>query len=373
MKTANLTTSPFPIVGLGASAGGLEAFKNFFSAMPNSSGMSFVLIQHLDPTHESLMKDLLSRYTKMNVIQAEDKMEVKENHIYLIPPNREMTIHKRKLHLTAPKERRGLRTPIDLFFRSLAEDQQKLAICIILSGTGSDGTLGLKTIKDAGGLVIVQEPTTAQYDGMPASAIATGVVDFTLSVEKMPELLIKYVQHSYVKGSLQETQIEESLQDDFSRVLAIIYAQTNRNFQYYKRNTIIRRIKRRMGLRQIDALPDYVHYLQDNPGEVKALFKDMLIGVTVFFRESESWQVLETQIINKLLEEIPSGNPVRVWVPGCATGEEAYSIAILLFERMKAADKKNDIQIFATDIDEDALEIARTGRYPESIAADVSA
>ncbi len=367
-----MTMSPFPIVGIGASAGGLDAFKQIFPAMPDSPGMAFVFIQHLDPTHESLMVDLLRRHTEMNIIQVEDKMDVKENHIYLIPPNREMSIYNRVLHLSLSKERRGLRTPIDVFFRTLAEDQHERAIGIILSGTGSDGTLGFKAIKDAGGLVMVQDPTTAQYDAMPASAIASGVVDFILPVEEMPDLLVKYVQHSYVKGSLKEQPIEEQQSDELSDVLAILYAQTRRSFQYYKNNTITRRIKRRMGLRQIERMQDYVRYLQDNSHEVQALFKDLLIGVTGFFREPDSWRELEQQVIKPLVAEMNPEKPLRVWVPGCSTGEETYSIGMLLFEHLASTQHRPNIQIFATDIDKDALEIARMGRYPESIAADMS-
>jgi len=365
-------TQHIPVVGIGASAGGLDAFKTLFEAMPADTGMAFVLIQHLDPTHESLMVDLLSRHTTMNVVQVEDRMQVIENHVYMIPPNRDLAIHNGELYLTAPAQRRGMRMPIDFFFRSLAEDQRERAICIILSGTGSDGTLGLKAIKSYGGMVMAQSPKTAQYDGMPVSAISTGTVDYVLPVKEMPEALSKYIQHSYVRGRFGMDGSSQEGGQDMNSVLAIMHAQLGYNFHHYKKNTMIRRIQRRMGLKQLEKMGDYVDFLRNNPSETKELFKDMLIGVTGFFRESESWQELDEKVIGPLVQSKKGDMPLRVWIPGCATGEEAYTLAILFLENFQKQNMNPEFQIFATDIDNDALERARVGRYPVSIASEIS-
>ena len=361
------------VVGVGASAGGLDAFKNLFESMPAETGMAFVLIQHLDPTHESLMVDLLSRYTKMKVVQVEDRMQIQANHVYMIPPARDLAIHKGKLHLTEPAQRRGLRMPIDFFFRSVAEEQRERAICIILSGTGSDGTLGLKAIKSYGGMVMAQTPTTAQYDGMPVSAITTGAVDYVLPVEEMPDAILKYIQHSYVRGHFGADQHDDADNQDLNNVLSIIHAQLGHNFHHYKKNTLTRRIQRRMGLKRLEKMSEYVVYLRGNPDETNELFKDMLIGVTGFFRDSDSWKLLQSKVINNLVANKENDiSLLRVWVPGCSSGEEAYTLAVMFMETFKKASKPANFQIFATDIDTTALEFARNGRYPESIASDIS-
>lgn len=362
----------FPIVGIGASAGGLEAFKRFFAAMPGDSGMAFVLIQHLDPHHESLMADLLGRCTPMKVVQVEDRMPVEPNQVYMIPPNKSLAIQKGVLQLTDPIMRRGMRMPIDFFFRSLADDQRERAICIVLSGTGTDGTLGLQAIKGHGGMAMVQASETAQYDGMPRSAISTGLVDYVLNVAQMPEVLMKYVRHAYINAGVQCQDLTEKSADHLQTVLGLLRARTRHDFRGYKKGTLMRRIERRMGLNQIDELSEYVPLLQQHHGELRQLFKDLLIGVTGFFREPEAFQVLETQVVPGLVQDKTSETSLRVWVPGCATGEEPYSIAMLLIEHMQAAQKGGSIQIFASDIDEEALETARAGSYPESIGGDVS-
>jgi PAS domain S-box-containing protein len=362
----------FPIVGMGASAGGLEAFKRFLGAMPGDSGMAFVLIQHLDPHHESLMVDLLDRCTAMKVVQVEDRMPVEPNQVYMIPPNKYLAIEKGVLQLTDPIKRRGMRMPIDFLFRSLAEDQQERAICIVLSGTGTDGTLGLQAIKGHGGMTMVQTPETAQYDGMPRSAISTGLVDYVLNVEAMPEALMKYVRHPYINHGHQRQDLAEQSADHLQAVLGMLRARTRYDFRGYKKGTLMRRIERRMGLNHIDELSEYVPFLQKYPAEVRQLFKDLLIGVTGFFREPEAFQVLETQVVPTLIQGKDFDASLRVWVPGCATGEEPYSIAMLLLEQIQAAQKGSNLHIFASDIDEEALEIARAGIYPESIGADVS-
>ena len=361
-----------PIVGIGASAGGLDAFKNFFKAMPPDTGMAFVLIQHLDPTHESMMVDLLSRHTDMKVVQVEDRMPVKPNQVFMIPPNRDLTIHEGELFIAAPLQKRGLRLPIDLFFRSLAEDQREQAICIILSGTGSDGTLGLKAIKSYGGMVMAQDLKTAQYDGMPASAVATGAVDYVLPVEKMSAVLIKYVNHAYVSGLKDTEQYKYDGGQDMSNILAILHAQIGHNFHYYKRNTLMRRVQRRMGLKQLDKMTDYVRFLRNTPNETKELFKDMLIGVTGFFRDIDPWVILAEEVILPMIKKQKSGTPLRIWIPGCSSGEEAYTLAIMFIEGYKKNDQDINFQIFATDIDITALEHARAGRYPESVASDLT-
>lgn len=360
------TEKKFPVVGVGASAGGLSAFKEFFKKMPANTGMAFVLIQHLDPTHESLMVDLLSSHTKMEVIQAGDDMEVQPNRIYMIPPNSYLAINNNRLKLHAPEQRRGLRTPIDFFFNSLAEDQRENAICIILSGTGTDGTSGLKAVKDNGGIVIVQLPEEAQYDGMPSSAVATGFADFILPAGDIYEVLIGCTKHYCTNGLSEINSI-----DDFNNILAIMNVQLGYNFHYYKKNMLIRRIKRRMGLRQLEHMKDYVSILQNNIGETKELYKDCLIGVTGFFREPESWQALEELVLGSLLKS-GKNQGLRIWIPGCSSGEEAYTLSILLKEVYSSLKIEPAFNIFATDIDTGALEFARRGKYPENIRAVVS-
>ena len=360
-----------PVVGIGASAGGLEAFRQFFAAMPGQSGIAFVLIQHLAPDHESLMAELLSRYTPMPVVEVKDRMPIRPNHVYLIPPNKYLSVDQGELYLTAPVERRGMRMPIDFFFCSLAEDQHARAVGVVLSGTGTDGTLGLQAIKSAGGMVIAQEPTTAQYDGMPHSAIATGVVDHVLPVGQMPQALQGYAQHPYVNGDSQSVRHDRS--DHLHRILAVIQTRTGHDFAHYKRSTLVRRIDRRMGVRRMEQVEDYLECLRTDPEEVSALFRDLLISVTSFFRDPETWQYLRQEIVPKLVEEAPPRGVIRVWSPGCASGEEPYTLAMLLLQHLQTAQKSCRVQIFATDLDEHALERARSGLYPESIAADVPA
>jgi two-component system CheB/CheR fusion protein len=362
----------FPIVGIGASAGGLTAFKRFFQTMPADAGMAFVLIQHLDPTHESLMVELLARSTAMKVVEVTDRMPVQPNQVFMIPPNEYLAIRAGVLELTEPIMRRGMRMPIDFFFRSLAEDQQEKAIGIILSGTGTDGTLGLKAIKGNGGMGIAQDPETAQYDGMPRSAIATGLVDYVMDVEKMPETLMQYARHAYINHAAKRGLAVEEAPDRFQSILGMLRARTRYDFRYYKKGTLERRIERRMALNGLEDIASYARFLKDNPGEVQQLFKDLLIGVTGFFREPEAFKVLEREVIPKLVQAKAAEEPLRVWVPGCASGEEPYSIAMLLIEQFEAVEKNCSVHIFASDIDEEALEFARAGTYPESIGADVS-
>ncbi len=360
-----------PVAGIGASAGGLDAFKKLLAAMPPDSGIAFVLVPHLDPAHESLMVELLARHTTMPVVEVADDMPVEANRVYIIPPNKYMTIRGGILRLTGPVERRTSQTSIDLFLRSLADDQQERSICIILSGTGSHGTLGLKAVKEAGGLAIVQDPATAEYERMPQSAVATGLADYVLPAEQMPDALVKYVRHGYVNGGTHVEGAPEGA-DHLSRVLALLRTRSKCDFRAYRKKMVARRVERRMGLNQLDSIPEYLAFLRGHPEELKQLVKDLFISVTSFFRDAEAFPQLASQVIAPLVESKEADAVIRVWVPGCATGEEPYSIAMLLLEQLAAAHKSCRVQIFATDVDEDALVVARQGLYPDSIAADVS-
>jgi len=360
----------FPIVGIGASAGGLDAFKKFFSAMPADSSAAFVLIQHLDPTRESLTADLVGTYTRMRVVQAEDGMRLEPNRVYVIPPNAYLSIRERTLRLSAPTAPRSLRMAVDFFLRSLAEDQHENAIGVILSGTGTDGTLGLKEIKAAGGMTMVQDPQTVQHDGMPRSAIFSGSADYVLPAEQMAAALLAYVQHAAVAATSM-TVLPEEVPDPLTAAVGVLRARTKFDFTGYKKGTLRRRIQRRMSLRHLSQLPKYVEVLRNDPAEVTALFKDLLINVTSFFREPAAWQILQEQAIRRLVAEREVDAPLRIWIPACATGEEAYSIAMVLIEEIQASEKSCRLQVFASDVDTEALETARAGVYPEGIAAHV--
>jgi two-component system CheB/CheR fusion protein len=360
------------IVGIGASAGGLEAFQEFFTHMPSDNGMAFVLVPHLDPTHKSIIGDILKKYTDMNIFQAEDGMKVLPNCVYLIQPDKNLAILNGNLQLIEPAERRGLRHPIDFFFRTMAEDQGEKAIAVILSGTGTEGTLGLKAVKSKGGLVIVQDPSTSKYDGMPRSAIATDMVDYVLPAENIPETLLKYVRLPHTKLLKKPESPAGKVPDALQKIFILIRNQTGHDFSHYKPNTIIRRVEKRMTLHQIENVANYVAYLRDNPSEVKILFKDLLIRVTRFFRDPEAFELLKKDILPDLFKRTGEEYPLRVWVPGCSTGEEAYSMAIALHEYISEHDPACKIQVFATDIDSESIETARSGIYPDSISADIS-
>lgn len=363
-----------PVVGIGASAGGLAAFEAFFAGMPTGSdpGMAFVLVQHLAPDHKSILADLIGRYTRMPVFEVEDGMPVRPNCAYIIPPNADMALVNGELHLSEPLDPRGRRLPIDFFFRSLAEYLYDRAIGVVLSGTGSDGTLGLRAIKGAGGMAMAQSPDSAEYDGMPSSAIATGLVDFVLPPLQMAARLVSYVSRTLLRPL--QPLVSPSPRAEISRkkIFALLRAQSGHDFSLYKPNTIDRRIERRLGLHQIESLAQYVRFLQVTAGEVDALFRDLLIGVTQFFRDAKAFQVLEEQVIPAILAGKANGSPVRVWSAGCSTGEEAYSLAILLAERQAAMNQIFAVQVFATDIDPRAVAFARAARYPASISADIS-
>lgn len=357
------------VVGIGASAGGLKAFELFFRNMPIDSGMAFVLVSHLDPTHKSLMTELLGRYTTMEISEAADGMKVLPNHIYVIPPNRDMSIMHGALQLFKPAEQRGVKHPIDFFFRSLAEDIREKAVCIILSGTGTEGALGLRAVKGEGGLVLAQDPKTSEYDGMPSSAIGTGLVDQVLPPEKMPGYLQEYLKRTPIAG-VAET--ENNTAGDLQKIIGLIRSRTGNDFFLYKKSTIMRRVEKRLAIHQFENTREYINYLRDNPHEIDTLFKELLIRVTNFFRDPEAFEHLKNEILPQMLMARSAELPVRVWVPGCSTGEEAYSIAIILLESMKKSGKHFQLQIFATDIDKGAIEIARAGIYPANITVDVS-
>ncbi|HDR46574.1 MAG TPA: chemotaxis protein CheB, partial [Geoalkalibacter subterraneus] len=365
---------PFPIVGIGASAGGLEALEQFLRHVPQDSGLAFVIIQHLDPTHKAMLTELLQRATGMKTFQARDRMQVKPNSVYVIPPNKDMSILHGALHLFEPNAPRGLRLPIDFFLRSLAEDRQDRSIGVILSGMGSDGTLGLKAIKEKAGLVLVQEPATAKFDSMPRSAISAGLADLVAPAEELPGKILDYLRHARTLAD-SKPPLEEKDRSALEKVVILLRNKTGQDFSLYKKNTIRRRIERRMGIHQLGKIADYVRYLQHNPQEVELLFKELLIGVTNFFRDPAAWELLRTEALAALLEKRPEGGVLRAWSVGCSSGEEAYSLAIACQEALTEIEPRADfkLQIFATDLDQDAIDKARRGWYPANIAADVSA
>jgi len=361
----------FPIIGMGASAGGLESFELFFRKMPPKSGMAFVLVSHLDPGHASMLTEILQRNTSMPVVEALDQLKVEPNHVYIIPPNRDMSIFHGTLQLSVPEAQRGQRMPIDLFLRSLADELGEKAICIILSGTGTDGTLGLRAIHGAGGISFVQDPSTAKYDGMPGSAVRSGLATYVLPIEKMPEQLAAYVK-SFFENKIRPAPPAPAMTSALSKILMRIRSVTGHDFSLYKRSTINRRIERRRAAHGIADISQYARYLQEHPEEVNILFKELLINVTSFFRDAEAFDALKKDILPQLFEHKPDNYVFRLWVPGCATGEEAYSLAILLRELMDDAKQDYKAQIYSSDIDEDSIATARAGFYPANISIDVT-
>jgi two-component system CheB/CheR fusion protein len=369
----SIAASEFPIAGIGASAGGLEAFEEFLKHVPPASGIAFVVVQHLDPKYKGLLPELLQRATKMEVFQVRDRMKVRPNCVYVIPPDKDMSILHGVLHLFKPREVRGLRLPIDFFFRSLADDRRENSIGIILSGMGSDGTLGLRAIKEHLGLALVQEPASAKFDSMPRSAIEAGLADIVAPAAELPGKILSYLQHAPVvthAGPLPEGADQSALE----KIAILLRTRSGHDFSLYKKSTVYRRVERRMGIHQIDKIETYVQYLQKNPNELDLLFKELLIGVTSFFRDPAVWAQLSKDIIPAILDSSASGQPLRAWIPGCSTGEEAYSLAIAFKEVVERTRPQGPakLQIFATDLDGDAIDRARQGRFAPSIAADVS-
>ncbi len=362
----------FPIVGIGASAGGLEALEQFFIHLPKDNGIGFVIIQHLDPTHVGIMPELLQRITPMKVLQATDQLKVKPNCVYVIPPNKSLSLLNGALHLFDPVETRGLRLPIDIFFRSLADDRQENSIGIILSGMGSDGSLGLKAIKEKNGAVLVQDPATAKFDGMPRSAVEAVIADIIAPADELPMKLLTFLK--YIPVIKKEPEIDSKDKSNLEKIIILLREQSGHDFSLYKKNTLFRRIERRKGIHQIEKIRNYVRFLQENPKEVEILFKELLIGVTNFFRDNVVWEKLRDHVFPRMFEDMPNGYVMRAWVPGCSSGEEAYSLAIIFKEALeKIKSPKNiTLQIFATDLDSDAIEVARKGIFSKNIINDVS-
>ena len=349
---------------MGASAGGIEAFGRFFDAMPPDSGAAFVVVLHLDPNRESQMAQVLAAHTTMQVFQVVDQMRVEANHVYVIAPDRDLTVKDGALHMIQPAEKRGHRHPVDVLFRSLAADQGERAIAVVLSGTGSNGTDGLKEVRAAGGLILVQDPMTAKFDGMPRSAIASGFADHILPPEAMPEVLGRYFRDEYIAEPQGGEALESNAQPLVDQILTILRTRTGHNFGSYRRSTLQRRIQRRLSLRNMPTLDAYLAELRTNPEETPLLVKDLLINVTSFFRDAEAWSTLCEQVIAPMIAARETGAMIRAWVPACSTGEEAYTLAMLIVEQASLVGKTFDIKIFATDAREDNLQFAREGAYP---------
>lgn len=364
----------FPIVGVGASAGGLEALEQFFAGVPLNSGMAFVVVQHLAPDRHGMLPELLQRATTMVVKQAGNRMKIEPDCVYVIPPNKDLSILHDKLYLLDPVATRGLRLPIDLFLRSLAADQGEHAIGVILSGMGSDGTLGLQAIKEQGGLLLVQEPGSAKFDAMPLSAINAGLADIVAPANELPNHIVSFLKHAASFAEQPATPTITNKNSGFEKACILLRSHTGHDFSLYKKSTVYRRIERRMGIHQISTIADYVHFLQENPQEIDLLFKELLIGVTNFFRDPAAWTYLQEEVLPTLITSIPTGGALRAWVAGCSSGEEAYSLAIAFKEVIQQIKPQGRVtlQIFATDLDPDAIAKARRAHYPENIAADVS-
>ncbi|WP_296485566.1 chemotaxis protein CheB [Rhodoferax sp.] len=366
---------PFSVVGIGASAGGLVALEQFFSHVPLNSGLAYVIVQHLDPKREGMLVELLQRHTPMPVAEVQDQTPVEANRVYVIAPGHDLSLLKGVLHLLVPPEPRGLRLPIDFFFKSLADDQQERAIGVILSGMGSDGTQGLRAIRQAAGACFVQTPASAQFDSMPRSALDAGVADVVAPANELPVKIMTYAGRSQLALNADNRLKADQADDGFlDKVIVLLRSQTGHDFSFYKKSTISRRVERRMGLHQLAHVGDYLRYLRENPHESELLFNELLIGVTSFFRDPAVWDQVKNEVIPSLLAMHPDGAALRAWVPGCSTGEEAYSLAMIFREALEQAKPTSHLtlQIFASDLDRDAIASARNGVYPRHIAADVS-
>ena len=363
----------FPIVGIGCSAGGLEALDALLAHVPADSGMAFIIVQHLDPHHDSNLPQLLQRGTPMPVVEAGEQMPVQPNCVYVIPPNKDLSLLNGILHLLDPAEKRGLRLPIDFFLRSLADDRHNRAIGVVLSGMGSDGMLGLGAIKEKGGLTLAQDPAGAKADSMPSSAIKAGVVDIVAPAEEVVERIAAYLRHA-PPGHKADALPGVGEQSDLERIIVLLRSRTGNDLSLYKPSTLYRRIERRIALLQISGIASYVAYLRDNPQELDLLFKEVLIGVTNFFRDPSVWEFLRDTAIPALLARHPEGKALRAWVPACSSGEEAYSLAIVFREVLEQLKPEGhfSLQIYATDLDVDAIDKARQACYPANIASDVS-
>ncbi len=369
----HLVGSLLPVVGIGASAGGLEALEAFCSNLPPHSGFAFIVVSHQQPGHLSLLPDLLANYTKIPVIAAEDGMMLKKDHIFVCPPGKNLALFHRRIYLMETANHEAMHLPIDFFLHSLAEDVKEMSVGIILSGTGKDGTLGLKAIKGVSGMAMVQDPETAKFDGMPNSAIAMGDVDFVLPAEEMGQQLLQYIEAPCF-NNFQKLEPAEMLAatEPLQKIFILLRNRTGHDLSAYKPTTVNRRISRRMNIHQIKTMDSYVQFLQENPVEIDKLFKELLINVTNFFRDEPAFTALKDIALPKLFEDKPDNYEMRIWVPGCSTGEEAYSLAILLKEYNETHGKTYSFQIFATDLDESSIIQAREGIYPNGIDTDVS-
>ncbi|WP_114327410.1 CheR family methyltransferase [Candidatus Colwellia aromaticivorans] len=364
------TNKPKLIIGIGASAGGLDAFRAFFSKIPKNTGMAFVLLPHLDPSHHSLMAPLLANKINMTVLEAKDNMIVEADHVYILPPGKEITITDLHLHLNEVTLPRQQWTAIEHFLSSLAKDQAERGVGIILSGTGSHGTLSFRDIKLAGGMILAQDPSTTPHGQMPQSAINTGLVDLIVAPEDMPAILIEYASHPYLEQTTNA--ITEEILQNMYRILAYLCTRIKYDFSGYRQNMLLRRIQRRMCVNQTNNLDAYYDFLKANPKEAIALHKDLLIGVTAFFRDKDAFQILIEEVMPELVSTCTEEKPVRIWVPACSTGEEVYTITMLVFEAFEQAKKNVTAQIFASDINDESLKVAREGVYPKSIERDIS-
>jgi two-component system CheB/CheR fusion protein len=360
------------VVAIGASAGGLEAIEQFLRGVPERSGLAFVVVQHLDPTHEGAMPELLQRGTRMPVAQVKDGTRVEPDHVYVIAPNKDLAILRGVLHLSEPASPRGLRLPIDGFLRTLADDQRSASVAVILSGMGTDGTLGLKAVKERGGVVLVQEPSSAKYDSMPRSAIDTRLADVVAPAEQLPARLLEVLRRA--PHETLESAAEPQVGSTLDKIVLVLRSRVGCDFSQYKKSTVERRVARRMALQQITRPETYLRYLQTNPQEQEILFGELLIGVTSFFRDPPAWEALINEAIPALLSDRPGGGQLRAWMPGCSTGEEAYSLAIAFREAVVKVRPKvsYSLQVFATDLDPHAIAKARQGVYPANITSDVS-
>jgi two-component system CheB/CheR fusion protein len=371
-KSSDSENSLFPIVGIGASAGGLEAIELFLENVPENSGMAYIVVQHLDPTHKGMLPELLQRVSKMKVFQVKDRMVVRPNCVYVIPPNKTMSIRKGVLHLFQPVQARGQRLPIDFFLQSLADDRKELSVGLILSGMGSDGSLGLRAIKEKNGIVMVQDPESAKFDSMPRNAINSVPMDIVASPNELLRRLTEFLKHIPVLVS--DAAIEIKDKSSLEKINLLLRTYTGNDFSLYKKNTMYRRIERRMNIHKIDKIASYVLFLNENPKEIEILFKELLIGVTSFFRDAAVWEKLKATVIPAIISKLEPGSILRAWVPGCSTGEEAYSLAIVFKEALEKINPHGgfSLQIFATDLDNEAIDIARKGIFPASISEDVS-
>ncbi len=365
-------TELFPIVGIGASAGGLEALEQFFGSVPENSGMAYVVVQHLDPKHKGMLPELLQRVSKMTVCQVKDRMIVRPNCVYVIPPNKTMSILKGVLHLHKPVQERGQRLPIDFFLNSLANDRKDMGVGLILSGMGSDGSLGARALKEKNGIVMVQEPGSAKFDSMPRNAIESVTIDIVAAPNELPSRLKEFFKHIPVLRTEPNVEIKDK--SSLEKINNLLRTYTGNDFSLYKKNTVYRRIERRMVIHKIDRIASYALFLNENPKEIEILFKELLIGVTDFFRDSAVWEKLKETILPDIITKLEPGSILRAWIPGCSTGEEAYSLAIVFKEALEKINPHGgfSLQIFATDLDNEAIEIARKGVFSTNIAEHVS-